>query len=263
MEPDTNNWPLAPEVRRRVLRDLIAAEEFEHFLHSRFIGQKRFALEGGEAAIAILEAILRRAANHGVKEAVVGMSHRGRLNLLANALGIDVKWIFSEFEGVDPSSVQGSGDVKYHLGGVGVRKFENGRELAISVAPNPSHLEAVDPVVEGIARPKQDRAGDTERERIIPLLLHGDAAFAGQGVVAETLNLSQLDGYSTGGTIHLIINNQIGFTTLPDESRSTPTARIFRAACRRRSSISMPTTPKPACGWRRSLTTIASSSRAT
>ena len=136
--------------------------------------------------------------------------------------GHDVKWIFSEFEGVDPASTQGSGDVKYHLGGLGVRKFENGREIAISVAPNPSHLEAVDPVVEGIVRPKQDRVGDHARERVIPLLLHGDAAFAGQGVVAETLNLSQLDGYSTGGTIHLIINNQIGFTTLPDESRSTP-----------------------------------------
>ncbi len=218
---EANNWPISKEVRLRVLRDLMNSEEFEHFLHSRFIGQKRFALEGGEAAIAILEAILRRAANHDVQEAVIGMSHRGRLNLLANALGIDVKWIFSEFEGVDPSSVQGSGDVKYHLGGLGVRKFENGRELKISVAPNPSHLEAVDPVVEGITRPKQDHAGDINRERIIPLLLHGDAAFAGQGVVAETLNLAELDGYSTGGTIHLIINNQIGFTTLPDESRST------------------------------------------
>jgi 2-oxoglutarate dehydrogenase E1 component len=221
MEPEANNWPLSKEVRLRMLRDLIYSEEFEHFLHSRFIGQKRFALEGGEAAIAILEAILRRAANHDVQEVVIGMSHRGRLNLLANALGIDVKWIFSEFEGVDPASVQGSGDVKYHLGGLGVRKFENGRELKISVAPNPSHLEAVDPVVEGITRPKQDHAGDVNRERIIPLLLHGDAAFAGQGVVAETLNLAELDGYSTGGTIHLIINNQIGFTTLPDESRST------------------------------------------
>jgi multifunctional 2-oxoglutarate metabolism enzyme len=221
MEPAANNWPISKEVRLRVLRDLVNSEEFEHFLHSRFIGQKRFALEGGEAAIAILEAILRRAANHDVQEAIIGMSHRGRLNLLANALGIDVKWIFSEFEGVDPSSVQGSGDVKYHLGGLGVRKFENGRELKISVAPNPSHLEAVDPVVEGITRPKQDAAGDVNRERIIPLLLHGDAAFAGQGVVAETLNLAELDGYSTGGTIHLIINNQIGFTTLPDESRST------------------------------------------
>ena len=220
MEPQANNWPLSKEVRRRVLSDLIASEEFEHFLHSRFIGQKRFALEGGEAAIAILEALLRRAASRGVEEVVIGMSHRGRLNLLANSLGIDVKWIFSEFEGVDPSSVQGSGDVKYHLGGLGVRQFGD-RELKISVSPNPSHLEAVDPVVEGIARPKQDLIGDVNRERIVPMLLHGDAAFAGQGVVAETLNLAELDGYSTGGTIHLIINNQIGFTTLPGESRST------------------------------------------
>src|SRR5256885_8527010 len=151
------------------------------------------------------------------------MAHRGRLNILANTVGKDVKQIFSEFEGdIDPSSTQGSGDVKYHLGATAVRQTENGRSIVVSVSPNPSHLEAVDPVVEGIVRPKQDRLGDTERERVIPVLIHGDAAFAGQGVVAETLNLSQLDGYSTGGTIHLIINNQIGFTTLPDESRSTP-----------------------------------------
>src|SRR5579871_200004 len=151
------------------------------------------------------------------------MAHRGRLNFLANSVGKDVKQIFSEFEGeLDPSSTQGSGDVKYHLGATCVRKRENGAEIVVSMAPNPSHLEAVDPVVEGIVRPKQDRLGDTERERVIPLLVHGDAAFAGQGVVAETLNLSQLDGYSTGGTIHLIINNQIGFTTNPDEARSTP-----------------------------------------
>ena len=143
--------------------------------------------------------------------------------MLANIVGKDVKQIFSEFEGeIDPASTQGSGDVKYHLGATGVRKTSSGREIVVSVSPNPSHLEAVDPVVEGIVRPKQDRLGDTARERVIPVLIHGDAAFAGQGVVAETLNLSQLDGYSTGGTIHLIINNQIGFTTLPDESRSTP-----------------------------------------
>jgi 2-oxoglutarate dehydrogenase E1 component len=222
MEPQANNWLLTREQRLRILRDLISAEEFEHFLHSRFVGQKRFALEGAETAIAILEELLARAAENNVEEVVIGMSHRGRLNLLANSVGVDVKQIFSEFEGVDPASVQGSGDVKYHLGGTGVRRLENGRELLISVSPNPSHLEAVDPVVEGITRTKQDRIGDLERERVIPVLLHGDAAFAGQGVVAETLNLSQLDGYSTGGTIHLIINNQIGFTTLPDESRSTP-----------------------------------------
>ncbi len=223
MEPGKNHWPLERETRLRILRNLIDAEEFEHFLHSRFIGQKRFALEGAETALVILEEILERAAANNVNEIVIGMAHRGRLNLLANVVGKDVKQIFSEFEGdIDPSSTQGSGDVKYHLGATGTRKMESGREIVVSVSPNPSHLEAVDPVVEGIVRPKQDRLGDTARERVIPVLIHGDAAFAGQGVVAETLNLSQLDGYSTGGTIHLIINNQIGFTTLPDESRSTP-----------------------------------------
>ncbi len=223
MEPDANNWPLEREVRLRILRSLISGEEFEHFLHSRFIGQKRFALEGAETALAIMEELLERSAAQGVHEIVIGMAHRGRLNLLVNTAGKDVKQIFSEFEGeLDPASTQGSGDVKYHLGASGVRKTESGREIVVSVAPNPSHLEAVDPVVEGIVRPKQDRLGDTERGRVIPVLIHGDAAFAGQGVVTETLNLSQLEGYSTGGTIHLIINNQIGFTTLPDESRSTP-----------------------------------------
>ena len=223
MEPGANNWPLERETRLRILRHVIAAEEFEHFLHSRFVGQKRFALEGGETALAILEEILERAAAGGVHEVVMGMAHRGRLNVLANVVGKDLKQIFSEFEGeIDPSSTQGSGDVKYHLGANVVRKMESGREIAVALSPNPSHLEAVDPVVEGIVRPKQDRLGDTERARVIPVLVHGDAAFAGQGVVAETLNLSQLDGYSTGGTIHLIINNQIGFTTNPDESRSTP-----------------------------------------
>jgi 2-oxoglutarate decarboxylase len=223
MEPEANNWPLDLDTRLRILRSIIKGEEFEHFLHSRFVGQKRFALEGGETALAILDELLERAAGINVHEIVIGMAHRGRLNILVNTVGKDVKQIFSEFEGeIDPSSTQGSGDVKYHLGATGLRKTAQGRDITVSVSPNPSHLEAVDPVVEGIVRPKQDRLGDTARERVIPVLIHGDAAFAGQGVVAETLNLSQLDGYSTGGTIHLIINNQIGFTTLPDESRSTP-----------------------------------------
>ena len=156
-------------------------------------------------------------------EVVIGMAHRGRLTVLTTVVGKPVAEIFAQFEGeLDPASTQGSGDVKYHLGARGVYRSAAGREVLVSVSPNPSHLEAVDPVVEGIVRPKQDRLGDTERERVIPLLIHGDAAFAGQGVVAETLNLSQLDGYCTGGTVHLIINNQIGFTTLPDEARSTP-----------------------------------------
>ncbi len=179
-------------------------------------------MEGSESAIVILDEILDRAANANVHEAVIGMAHRGRLNVLANVVGKSMAQLFSEFEGIDPDSTQGSGDVKYHLGASGVRKTADGKEIVVSVAFNPSHLEAVDPVVEGIVRPKQDRLGDTKRERVIPILIHGDAAFAGQGVVAETLNLSQLEGYTTGGTIHLVINNQIGFTTNPDEARSTP-----------------------------------------
>jgi 2-oxoglutarate decarboxylase len=222
MEPTGNRWPLDAETRLRALHRVIEAEEFEHFLHARFVGHKRFSIEGAESAMVILDEILDRAANTNVHEAVIGMSHRGRLNMLANIVGKSMVQIFSEFEGIDPESTQGSGDVKYHLGASGVRKSTAGREIVISVAFNPSHLEAVDPVAEGITRPKQDRLGDTKRERVIPILVHGDAAFAGQGVVAETLNLSQLEGYTTGGTIHLVINNQIGFTTNPDEARSTP-----------------------------------------
>ncbi|MGA2136948.1 MAG: multifunctional oxoglutarate decarboxylase/oxoglutarate dehydrogenase thiamine pyrophosphate-binding subunit/dihydrolipoyllysine-residue succinyltransferase subunit [Bryobacteraceae bacterium] len=223
MEPQSNNWPLDAETRVRILRRTLEAEEFEHFLHARFVGQKRFALEGAETAIPILDELLERAAGRNVHEVVMGMAHRGRLTVLATVVGKPVADIFAQFEGeLDPASTQGSGDVKYHLGARGVYRSTSGRELLVSVAPNPSHLEAVDPVVEGVVRPKQDRLGDQHRERVIPLLIHGDAAFAGQGVVAETLNLSQLDGYCTGGTVHLIINNQIGFTTLPDEARSTP-----------------------------------------
>jgi 2-oxoglutarate dehydrogenase E1 component len=223
MEPAENNWTLTESRRRRALHRLLEAEEFEHFLHARFIGHKRFSLEGAESAMPILDELLERAANHNVHETVIGMAHRGRLTVLANLVGKSMIQLFSEFEGdVDPTSMQGSGDVKYHLGATGVRKAESGREIVVTVAFNPSHLEAVDPVVEGLVRPKQDRLGDTNRERVIPILIHGDAAFAGQGVVAETLNLSQLEGYTTGGTIHLIINNQIGFTTNPAESRSTP-----------------------------------------
>ena len=222
MEPTGNRWPLDHAIRLRALERVIEAEEFEHFLHTRFIGHKRFSLEGAESAIVILDEILDRAANSDVHEAVMGMAHRGRLNVLANIVGKSMVQVFSEFEGIDPDSTQGSGDVKYHLGASGVRKSSRGKEIIVSVAFNPSHLEAVDPVVEGIVRPKQDRLGDKQRERVIPILVHGDAAFAGQGVVAETLNLSQLEGYTTGGTIHLVINNQIGFTTNPDEARSTP-----------------------------------------
>lgn len=234
MEPTRNLWAIEKGARLRALDRVLEAEEFEHFLHTRFIGHKRFSLEGAETAVAILDEILDQAANSNVSEAVIGMAHRGRLNILANIVGKSMVQVFSEFEGnVDPNSTQGSGDVKYHLGATGVRRSAEGKEITVSVAFNPSHLEAVDPVVEGIVRPKQDRMGDTERRRVIPILIHGDAAFAGQGVVMETLNLSQLDGYTTGGTIHLVINNQIGFTTNPDASRSsaycTDIARMVQA----------------------------------
>jgi len=223
MEPQANSWPLEPDHRVRMLERLLQAEEFEHFLGARFVGHKRFSLEGAEAAIVILTELLDRAAASGVREVVIGMAHRGRLNVLANVIGKPVETIFAEFEGyIDPESTQGSGDVKYHLGAKGTYRAPTGETVQVSVAPNPSHLEAVDPVVEGITRAKQDRSGDRQRNRVIPVLIHGDAAFAGQGVVAETFNLSQLPGYHTGGTIHVVINNQIGFTTGPEEARSSP-----------------------------------------
>ncbi|MCC6539395.1 MAG: multifunctional oxoglutarate decarboxylase/oxoglutarate dehydrogenase thiamine pyrophosphate-binding subunit/dihydrolipoyllysine-residue succinyltransferase subunit [Bryobacterales bacterium] len=234
MEPQTNNWPLTAERKQWILESVLAADRFENFLGTRFLGQKRFSLEGAETAIAILDALLDRAADGHAQEVVMGMAHRGRLTILTHTVGKPLSQVFSEFEGhQDPDSTQGSGDVKYHLGATGIHRSPSGREVMISMAPNPSHLEAVNPVVEGIARAKQMRTGDTDRRRIIPVLLHGDAAFAGQGVVAETLNLSQLYGYRTGGTIHLVINNQIGFTTNPDASRSsmycTDVARMVQA----------------------------------
>ncbi len=223
MEPSGNQWPLEPSTRRRILKDLVDAEGFELFLDNRFKGHKRFSLEGAEAMLAMINELLERAAAAGVQECVVGMSHRGRLNVLANIVGKSLIQLFSEFDGgdADPSSTEGQGDVKYHLGATGVCRTANGKSITVSIAPNPSHLEAVNPVAEGLTRPKQDRIGDTQRERVIPLLIHGDAAMAGQGIVAETMNLSQVPGYSTGGTIHLVVNNQIGFTTNPEVGRSS------------------------------------------
>jgi multifunctional 2-oxoglutarate metabolism enzyme len=234
MEPTANNWALDEELRRRVLLRLIEAESFENFLHTRFVGQKRFSLEGGESAMVILDELLEQAAAAGVQEMVIGMAHRGRLTVLANLLGKSMAQIFGEFEGnVDPETTQGSGDVKYHLGASGVQRTSAGFEIKVSVSPNPSHLEAVDPVVEGIVRAKQTRMNDVRRDKVLPVLVHGDSAFAGQGVVSETLNLSLLKGYATGGTVHLVINNQIGFTTTPDEARSssycTDVARTVQA----------------------------------
>jgi 2-oxoglutarate decarboxylase len=221
-ESPAHDYELSKEEKVRILDNLLRAEEFEHFLDRRFIGQKRFSLEGAETTISIITELANLAAEHSAHEMVIGMAHRGRLNVLANIIGKPLGHIFSEFEGnIDPASAQGSGDVKYHLGASGVHRAPSGNEVVVSLAANPSHLEAVNPVVEGMVRAKQDRLGDQERLSVIPFLVHGDAAFAGQGVVAETLNLSQLDGYLTGGTLHFVINNQIGFTTLPSDSRST------------------------------------------
>jgi multifunctional 2-oxoglutarate metabolism enzyme len=211
------------EDQRRILRRLNGAEAFETFLQTKYVGQKRFSLEGGESVIPLLDAILSKAADNGLDEVGIGMAHRGRLNVLANIAGKSYAQIFSEFEGnQDPKSVQGSGDVKYHLGTEGVFTAESGATTKVYLAANPSHLEAVDPVLEGVVRAKQDRidlGGDGFS--VLPILIHGDAAFAGQGVVFETLNLAQLRGYRTGGTIHVIINNQVGFTTGPSSSRSS------------------------------------------
>ena len=234
MEPVKNVPNFELETKKVILRKLIMAETFEHFIHNRFIGHKRFSLEGSETLIPVLDLLLNNASNHEVNEIVFGMAHRGRLNVLANIIGKSYDSIFSEFEDIrDPNSIQGSGDVKYHLGASGKYKTRNGKIISVSLASNPSHLEWVNPVVEGIVRAKQTRLGDKERRKVMPVLIHGDAAFSGQGVVAETLNLSQLKGYRTGGTIHLIINNQIGFTTTPEDARSsvyaTDVAKMIQA----------------------------------
>jgi 2-oxoglutarate dehydrogenase E1 component len=234
-DPRIRNWVLNklenrdqslrgdPELHREILRKLYEAETFENFLHTKY-GGKRFSLEGGEALILALETMVQECEHRGVKELVMGMAHRGRLNVLANILNKPLDVIFNEFQGnFAPDSVGGNGDVKYHLGFRNVRKTgPNAYEVEIHLAANPSHLEAVDPVVQGKARARQRVLDDTAyRKKVIPILVHGDAAFIGQGVVAEVFNMSQLPGYCTGGTVHFVVNNQIGFTTLPADARST------------------------------------------
>jgi 2-oxoglutarate dehydrogenase E1 component len=210
------------EEQFRILNKLNEAEAFETFLQTKFVGQKRFSLEGSESLIPALDQILHDAAEQELSEVAIGMAHRGRLNVLTNIAGKTYGQVFKEFEGsTDVEGVQGSGDVKYHLGTEGILTNMNGKQIRVSLAANPSHLEAVNPVLEGIVRAKQDRLGNPENYPIVPVLIHGDAAFAGQGVVPETLQMSQLEGYKVGGTIHIIVNNQVGFTTLPKDSRST------------------------------------------
>ncbi len=211
------------EGRKAILNKLVEAEGFEKFLHVKYMGTKRFGLDGGESLVPAMEQIIKRGGNLGVKEIVVGMPHRGRLSVLANVMAKPYRAIFNEFQGgsFKPEDVDGSGDVKYHLGASSDREFD-GNTVHLSLTANPSHLEAVNPVVLGKARAKQDQLGDKERTQVLPILLHGDAAFAGQGVVAECFGLSGLRGHRTGGTIHIVVNNQIGFTTAPHFSRSSP-----------------------------------------
>ena len=243
--PDERKW-LQERVERKseqpdrdeqlhVLKRLNAAEAFETFLQTKYVGQKRFSLEGGESVIPLLDGILERAAQEQLAEVAIAMPHRGRLNVLANIVGKSYEQIFREFEGnIDPRTAHGSGDVKYHLGAEGTFTNSDGDEIAVSLQANPSHLEAVDPVLEGVVRAKQDVINKGEEGfTVLPLLLHGDAAFAGQGVVAETLQMGQLRGYRTGGTIHVVVNNQVGFTTGPHSARSsvysTDVARMVQA----------------------------------
>ncbi|WP_044573109.1 multifunctional oxoglutarate decarboxylase/oxoglutarate dehydrogenase thiamine pyrophosphate-binding subunit/dihydrolipoyllysine-residue succinyltransferase subunit [Saccharopolyspora spinosa] len=234
LEPDEREWlqqrvekphtKPEPSEQKYILSKLNAAEAFETFLQTKYVGQKRFSLEGAETVVPLLDAVLDTSAAHELDEVVIGMPHRGRLNVLANIVGKPISQIFREFEGnLDPGQAHGSGDVKYHLGAEGkyFRMFGDG-ETKVSLTSNPSHLEAVDPVLEGIVRAKQDILDKgQEGFTVLPVLLHGDAAFAGQGVVAETLNLSLLRGYRTGGTVHVIVNNQVGYTTAPEHSRSS------------------------------------------
>jgi 2-oxoglutarate dehydrogenase E1 component len=222
MEQDGNQPDLSPELARRILEKLSRAEAFERFLHTKFLGQKRFSLEGAESLIALLDTLVEAAPGFGIRELVLGTTHRGRLNILSNVLGKSFETIFGEFEDSPVLDAPfGSGDVKYHKGFSSDRRVQTGELVHLTLTANPSHLEAVDPVVEGRAKAKQVRAGDAEGRSIVPVIMHGDAAFAGQGIVAETLNLSQLRGYATGGTFHVIVNNQIGFTTTPGDARST------------------------------------------
>src|SRR5437868_2294835 len=212
-----------PEGKQSILTKVIHAEQWEKFLARKYVGTKRVGLDGGEGAVPALEAVIKYAGQYGVTEIDVGMAHRGRLNILTNVMGKSAQAIFHEFAGgaTNPADVGGSGDVKYHLGTSSDREFD-GNKVHLSLLPNPSHLEAVDPVVLGKARASQTIKDDKEGDTVLPMLLHGDAAFAGQGVVWECLSFSGLPGYATGGTIHFIINNQVGFTTSPQFARSSP-----------------------------------------
>jgi 2-oxoglutarate dehydrogenase E1 component len=210
-----------PDNVKRILSKLNEAVVFENFLHTKYIGQKRFSLEGGETTIPALDALVQKGSELGVEEFVIGMAHRGRLNILCNIMGKTYEQIFNEFEGAAPDSTMGDGDVKYHMGFSSVQKTSDGREVMLKLMPNPSHLEAVNPVVEGYSRSKIDRLYEGDASKVCPILVHGDAAVAGQGIVYEVTQMQKLAGYKTGGTIHFVINNQVGFTTDFEDARSS------------------------------------------
>ncbi|MFT7032486.1 MAG: 2-oxoglutarate dehydrogenase E1 component [Cyclobacteriaceae bacterium] len=233
-EYEALNFNLSPEEKKRILFKLNEAVVFENFLHTKYLGQKRFSLEGGETTIPALDAMINFGADLGVEEVMIGMAHRGRLNILANIMGKTYEQIFNEFEGnAVPDQTMGDGDVKYHMGYSSIVETPNGKKVNLKLAPNPSHLEAVNPVVEGFVRAKADRLYDNDYTKILPVLIHGDGAAAGQGIVYEVAQMSKLDGYTTGGTIHFVINNQVGFTTDFADARSsiycTDVAKIIDA----------------------------------
>ena len=247
----------------RVLERLIAAEVFEDVLHARYPGTKRFSLEGATALIPLLDEILTSSAAAGAIEIMLGMSHRGRLNVIAHIVGRDPADIFAGFEDTDPRSVLGGGDVKYHLGASGTYHTRDGKSLAVQLVSNPSHLEAVYPVVLGRARARQIRLEDHDYTRVVPVVLHGDGAFAGQGIVAETLNLADLDGFVVGGTIHVVVNNLIGFTTDPPSSIPHGLRLMWRSGCRFRFFTSTERTSRLSSAPDNSRQTTAARSRAT
>ncbi|MEC8256134.1 MAG: thiamine pyrophosphate-dependent enzyme, partial [SAR324 cluster bacterium] len=221
VEENRNHTIFNKEEKQQIYEKLMRAVDFEAFLHTKFVGQKRFSLEGAEAIIPALETLVEEGAVLGVKEFVIGMAHRGRLNVLANILNKSYENIFAEFEGKSFGDSHFEGDVKYHMGYSSDRIAHNGEKVHLSLAPNPSHLEAVNPVVEGMARAKIEKRYSGDEKKLVPILIHGDASIAGQGIIYEVLQMSQLEGYKTGGTVHVVLNNQVGFTTDYIESRSS------------------------------------------
>jgi 2-oxoglutarate dehydrogenase E1 component len=218
---NSNHPNFSVEQKKHIFKKLNEAVAFENFLHTKYVGQKRFSLEGGESLIPALDALIERASSYGVKEFVMGMAHRGRLNTLTNIFGKSAKDIFSEFDGKDYEEEIFDGDVKYHLGWTSHRQTDNGNQINISIAPNPSHLETVGAVVEGISRSKQDLLFPDDFDKVLPIVVHGDAAIAGQGLAYEVVQMSKLEGYKTNGTIHIVVNNQVGFTTNYLDGRSS------------------------------------------